>query len=375
MAVQIRQVRIFPELEKLKTVWNSVASNTPFSSWQWLVTWAENYIREDQLYILVAETSGGGIVGILPLFRDRSVVEGRVLRMLGSGNVCTDYLSLFSLPEYRHEVCQQFALYLTAMVNDHAAGWDALLLEHIAQADTNVCEFTDSMRLHGSELMKTQGQNCWRIAIPDSWEKYLAEMSKSHRKQVKRIERELIETGKARLHTVESETQLKQAMELLVDLHQKRRNRLGQIGCFACERFSNFLFMASQRLLEAGMLRLHWVEVAGRPVAAEFQLSDGQTTYAYQAGIDPESLELEPGRLIMIATIRQALEAGNRGFDFLRGDEPYKAHFRAKPQPTTTWRMIAPSQRAQVHRTLLSASNRVKRWLKRGRELVMNVDR
>lgn len=375
MAVQIRRVRMFSELEKLKTVWNSVASNTPFSSWQWLATWAENFIREDQLYILVAETSGGQIVGMLPLFRDRSMVEGRVLRMLGSGNVCTDYLSLFALPEHRHEVCEEFALYLTAMVNDRAAGWDALLLDHIAQADTNVCEFADSMRLHGSEPMKAQGQNCWRIAIPDSWEEYLAGMSKSHRKQVKRIERELIETGQAKLQSVDSESQLKTAMRILIDLHQKRRNRLGQIGCFACDRFSNFLFTASQRMLEAGMLRLHWVEVSGRPVAAEFQLSDGRTTYAYQAGIDPESLDLEPGRLIMIATIRQALEAGHRGFDFLRGDEPYKAHFRAEPQPTTTWRIIAPSQRAHVYRKLLSASDQVKSWLKRARGLLTAAQR
>ena len=116
------------------------------------------------------------------------------------------------------------------------------------------------------------------------------------------------------------------------------------------------------------------MEVCGRAVAAELQLRHRQTTYAYQAGIDPDSMDLEPGRLIMIATIRQELEAGNRGFDFLRGDEPYKAHFRAVPQPTTTWRMIAPSQRAHVHRTILSASDRVKSWLKSAKELVRSVD-
>ena len=43
-------------------------------------------------------------------------------------------------------------------------------------------------------------------------------------------------------------------------------------------------------------------------------------------------LEEEPGRLSMIRTIQQAIAEGHHQFDLLRGDEAYKAHWRAVPR-------------------------------------------
>ena len=44
--------------------------------------------------------------------------------------------------------------------------------------------------------------NCWRIELPATWDEYLATLSKSHRKQIRRLERDVFETGRAVLHTV-----------------------------------------------------------------------------------------------------------------------------------------------------------------------------
>ena len=45
--------------------------------------------------------------------------------------------------------------------------------------------------------------NCWRVQLPGDWEQYLAELSKSHRKQIRRLERDVLNTSRARLHAAE----------------------------------------------------------------------------------------------------------------------------------------------------------------------------
>ncbi len=117
--------------------------------------------------------------------------------------------------------------------------------------------------------------------------------------------------------------------------------------------------------LDAEMLGLHWLVFDGKPIASEFQVACGEVTYAYQAGVDPDALEHEPGRLANIATLKRAIEDGQRGFDLLRGDESYKAHWRAKPKPSVEYRISADRTVSHLrHRAWLAGSS-VKRLFKR----------
>jgi CelD/BcsL family acetyltransferase involved in cellulose biosynthesis len=119
-------------------------------------------------------------------------------------------------------------------------------------------------------------------------------------------------------------------------------------------------------MLAQDMLRLCWVELRGQPISVEFQLAGGGITYAYQAGLDPDALDEEPGRIINIATLKHALEEGQRAFDFLRGDEPYKAHWRAVPQASLDIRVIPRRTTAQLRHNLWLAGDTLKQWIKAG---------
>ncbi len=84
-------------------------------------------------------------------------------------------------------------------------------------------------------------------------------------------------------------------------------------------------------LLASGRLHLFWVELDGRPAVAEYFLLGDDATYSYQAGLNPDCMDDSPGRLGNLLGLRHAMGLGHRAFDFLRGDEPYKAHFRVRP--------------------------------------------
>ena len=101
------------------------------------------------------------------------------------------------------------------------------------------------------------------------------------------------------------------------------------------------------------------------PAAAEFQLLSEARVYCYQAGLDPDRLSEQPGTLGNIESIRSAIESGKTGLDFLRGDEPYKYHFRALPRLTKHFRVVPRRQTAQLRHQMWLAGQSMKRWVKR----------
>ena len=223
--------------------------------------------------------------------------------------------------------------WLIALRKENAAGrpqaWDRLEFGGIADDDEAMGPLLEQLaRSAAPSSIGARRKYCWRVELPNSWEEYLAGLSKSHRKQLRRFQRRLFASGRAVLRTVATEQEFRQAFEILIDLHRRRRESLGDRGCFHSGRFTEFHREIAWRFFERGLLRLSWLELDSRPVACEYQLLGGETVYAYQSGIDPAALEEEPGRLATMATLRAAIESGYRVYDLLRGDEAYKAHWR-----------------------------------------------
>ena len=110
------------------------------------------------------------------------------------------------------------------------------------------------------------------------------------------------------LHVVTRLDELPRAMEILVDLHQRRRQALGEPGCFASPRFLGFFRDVVPELLRRGQVQLYWLELDGKPAAAEYHLAGGGVLYVYQAGVDPDLLAHQPGKLINLMILRRAIE-------------------------------------------------------------------
>lgn len=364
------------ELEEVSAPWNALSRGAPFRTHDWLASWWRFYGNDRELYVLAAVDDAGEdageIVGLAPLYLEKSTARGRVLKLLGGDEVCSDYLGVLAAPGREEEataaLAQSLALANHPDVPLAEARWELLELSGVAADDAQVAQLVGHMVEDGAQVHRREGANCWRIELPDAWDDLLATMSKSHRKQIRRIERRMLETGRAVLRTADEST-LPHALEILVDLHQRRRHSLGQRGCFSSPTFASFLREAAHRLLRSGRLDLHWVEIDGRPAAAEFQLVGDGIVYAYQAGVDPEMLEKEPGRIINVATLKRAIEQGRRGFDFLRGDEPYKAHWRAGPRASWELRIVPSATTARLRHGVWLAGDTMKQMIKTGLNL------
>jgi len=351
----------FDELSAHADVWDHMAVGVPFRSWTWLSTWWRHYSATGQLYVL-GVFNRGHLVGIAPWYRSTTFQHGRVLRCLGDGEVCSEYSAILCEPGLEELISGVLGEWLVrARGWDH---WDVIQLDSTEQEDLVALSLAEHMAGQGCHLHSRAGQGCWRVALPSTWEDYLDRFSKDRRKKIRRMHRRYIEGGLAILHTVHSPEQLTRAQDILVDLHQRRRNTLGQPGCFASSRFRAFHEDVLPRLLQESRLGLHWVELEGRPIAAEYHLLGDETVYCYQGGIAPEAAGHSPGQIATLFALEQAVENGYRAFDFLRGNEPYKRQWRAEFRPNVELRIIAKRTAAQLRHGIWLAGCDVKHWVK-----------
>jgi CelD/BcsL family acetyltransferase involved in cellulose biosynthesis len=371
------------DLRTLADAWNELAGDSPFRASDWLVTWWKHYgavgrRRRDrageatpdrQLHVIAvfgegdhgaAHSGRGPLIGVAPFYLDRTIVKGNVLRWLGSGEVCTDHLSLVCKPEHREQVATEVADALTTQCDE----WDRLDLSAVDADDYSIMALVAHLEDRECIVSRQAGDSCWALELPATWDDYLASISKSHRKQLRQLERRVLESGRTQWHTVTSPAEFEQAWPVLVDLHQRRRKALGEPGCFASSTFHDFHRDVAKRMLERGQLRMSWLALDGTPAAAEYHFADSRSTYAYQGGVDPDRLQEEPGRLSTILCLRRAIEEGHNRFDFMRGDEPYKAHWRAQRFATHDYRVVPNRRLARLRGRVLTFTDVVTDWVR-----------
>lgn len=359
-------IRELQQTEPLRAEWEMLANGVPMLSPDWLLTWWKHYGQipntHRELFVLAVLSDDHRLLGLAPWF-----VEGqgksRTIQFLGCGEVCSDHLSILANPEHRAQVIEAITHWLwTDQARKVAKNfdWYSLDLNGGLAGDASLRLCLQSLKNRGALTHLAPLDDCWRIELPATWPDYLAILSKSHRKQVNRCDRRYFETGRAVFKTVGNPVEWEQGFSILVDLHQRRWQAQGLPGCFASRVFHDFHREVSRRMLESGRLRLSWVEFEGRPIAAEYHFCGNEVIYAYQSGTDPDFAEEQPGRLAMLATIKAAIESGCHGFDLLRGNEPYKAHWRATPSPMVRIRVANQRLSARVRHRLFVMNQQVR---------------
>jgi CelD/BcsL family acetyltransferase involved in cellulose biosynthesis len=342
--VYVRCIDNWTDLERYRREWETLAGDTVFRSWTWLRTWWRHYgdadaRRELRVYLAFTDVAAepASLAAVLPCYLETSWSQGRVLRFLGDGEVCSDHLGLLAANSPANQAAASIATHL-AESND----WDLLDLAAVDADDAITLALLDGLALNDCTASGLLADRCWIIDLPPTWDDFLAMQSKSHRKQLRQLDARVLQSDRAAWRLVTNPAEFASAWSTLVDLHQRRRNSLDEPGCFASRRWAAFHWDVAQQLLAAGRLRLSLLELDGRPIAAEYHLAGVRTTYAYQGGVDPDRLADEPGQLSTIAAIKQALADGHAQFDLLRGDEPYKAHWRATPRPSLRLVAVPP---------------------------------
>jgi CelD/BcsL family acetyltransferase involved in cellulose biosynthesis len=98
-------------------------------------------------------------------------------------------------------------------------------------------------------------------------------------------------------------------------------------------------------MLAAGQktLRLAFLRIDGRPIAAQLAVEEGGRYSLFKIGFVEEFARCSPGNLLMLHAVRSAAERGLRSFEFLGAEEPWTAVWTDDVRPCLDLDVYPPS--------------------------------
>ncbi len=252
----------------------------------------------------------------------------RVLAFMGGA--VSDYLDLLVDPECEREVVSTIMTVLTGLPD-----WTTLDL-------TDLPSQSSLLRTALAGIAAVHA-NCSALHLPNTKEELLQLLSKRQRANLRNARSRIERAGRAQLELATAET-LPEFLDDLFCLHASRWARAGQPGVLADTGVKEFHRLAAPGLLARNVLRIYRLRLRQRTIAIVYTLFEHGTVFCYLQGYDPEFAHLSPGTHLMFLVIEEAVRANMRKFDFLRGNEAYKQHWRA--QAEVTHRIQLPRVRA-----------------------------
>lgn len=363
-----RPVRVIPRRfdEVSREAWDGlVAANpwaTPFSGWAFQRAWWDAYggSAHDQT-LTVVDGESGELVAIVPLMHRHEVeptdaathtkmrvghpseltpVPPTAKAIFFGASYHADYATILAKPSDMPIVADAVAAHLAAgadLTEPHPAPWDVIDLRRLRCGDPAAEALAEAFgrreMSEGWTLNVEREDVCPVLSLPagGTFDDYLGTLGKKDRHEIRRKLRRAEAHGEVRL--VDSSDPLTD-LETFAEFHQ---GKWGERGLFPATPGGDASRKFFRRLFEEhgpdGVLRLSFLTVGERRIAAgvHFQTADGYLYY--NGGVDLDARELSPGVLMVAAYIQRAISDGCRRFDFLRGDEPYKYEWGAVDEP------------------------------------------
>lgn len=336
---------------------------TPFSHWAFHRAWWDAYgtnAHEETLALVPAEgPDDAPPVALVPLMHRHEVEHGdetlRTIMRQPSEEELTavapeakalffgasyhaDYATLLAAPADLPAAAAAVAAWCAGPGDpDHPLPWDVVDLRRLRTGDPAAAALAAAFgareMAEGWTLNLEREDVCPVVTLPGGGtvDDHLATLGRTARHEIRRKVRRAEQAGEVAL---EDAADPLAALPAFIDLHQRRWGDRGLFPDTPGGAQSRAFF---RRLLELwgadGPLRLAFLRVGGRTIAAGVTFETRDAILYYNAGVDPEARDLSPGVVMVERYVRRALERGVRRLDFLRGDESYKYEWGAVDEP------------------------------------------
>lgn len=352
-------------LAALKEEWDALqlesAAPNPFLTWGWISAWWRHFGGGKRLEVVTIRNDGA-LIGIAPFYVETIRLLGipfRRLALLGDGGVGSDHLDLISLKGMEATVAAAVAQFW----KESDPEWDFAQLRGFAEGSSSLSTF---MKEIGGEwaIEAEEEEVCPYLPLDPTWDDYLKKLSGSMRYTIRRKIRNLEKEYAVELLLLEEAALGREAMERLIDLHEKRWSAQGGSAAFISEAKVPFHRETSAYFFEKGIAKLFFLNVNGEAVASLYGFSMGGKFFYYQAGFDPAWGDWSVGMVLMAKSIEAAINRGWSEFDFLRGPEAYKLHWTSSRRKIWKIWLYPPRFRSALYRKLFHLKQRAKRAAK-----------
>lgn len=355
-------VYLADDLDAVSDLWQSfegVAELTPFQNYQWVSRWYHDRgkSRIDALKLLFVYDAG--ILRMIVPMAVEHIAGLPALVWLAHG--VNDYNAPLVDPDW-----------LTALGPDRALRlWHRLIG---AVDNVSVVKLTKQSRLIGGAenpfFNAKSGQwscNAHFIDLGGNWaDFYVTLRGSKSRRRLREKERKLKKIGQVRFRQARSEADKNALIRTLINWKSAQLNATGARNPFNDDELQSLLHQVSGHVTADRLLRVHALEVAGRPAAISIVLVQGGTMNLFMTGYDETAFRsLSAGTILQVKLMELAVRAGLRVFDFSAGDEAYKAQWSTQQMDMSysvygrglAGRLIAGIVKAQIDAKRLVKSN------------------
>ncbi len=355
-------------LTALEPEWQALASACPtatvFQTYEWNAAWWRHFGGHPgrRLCVLTFRDPQGTLVGLAPLMTSFWYATPlRRLSFLGTGT--SDYLDILAAPGFEQQVGEKLYQVLEQRGSWQIADWQQLregsLLRHLLPLPESKLVWLDALQ-----------EPCPYLPLPSDWAALAQTLGKKTRSNIGYYDRALHKVYDVEIGPVQRTKDLPEALTTLFELHQRRWNQRWLPGVFAGKRVQNFHRDVAARLLRQDWLRLFELKLDGETQACLYCFAYGDRICYYQGGFEPDLAKLSLGTVLTARAMQTAIDEGRAVFDFLRGDEPYKAkwtqsvHVNLRRLITRRRTGLAPLVR-RAQRVEESVEHRTKAWMRR----------
>jgi CelD/BcsL family acetyltransferase involved in cellulose biosynthesis len=306
----------------------------------------------------------GELVGLAPLAVSQESFAGvsstRILRLMGDGTWDSDNLDMPVRPGYE----RAFAELVLSYLHRERRAWDICELNTLPQDSPvagAILEICNARRWRSFQ----HSSDSSAIFLPDTWEQYLQRLSTEDARNIARYSRRLRSRHAVRIFRCTQVSELSSCLQALFQLHQQRWQSVGEPGSFSSVERREFYYELSRALLGKGWLELWGLEVEGKLSAVQFAFRYRDRVFQLQEGFDRQRSSDRLGLVLRAYVLEQLIAEQVRIYDFLGGEDSYKARWGALPSRYRTLRFALPFTRGSVLLWFVENAEEHKSWLRR----------
>jgi CelD/BcsL family acetyltransferase involved in cellulose biosynthesis len=322
------------QVQELQDEWRGLlarsAVDSPFMSWEYMVSWYEAYAEDGQVQCLTVRDGDGQLVGLVPLFvnwsRRARVPRGQVALAASYGPSRGGYLEPIAAPGHQTAIVEVLVQYLQKRPERLRGGcfWRT-------PVESEICwELGCSLMAAGWQMVLRPDDPVPVLRLPEDPEQIVEALSSKQlrtncRSFARRLEAEYPSHG---YRECTDAGELPYWLQTHASLNVSRRKGTNSPSTFLESRNLRCFPNVMRRLWEAGWLRLLGLEINGELVGTYLYIVYRTRAYLLGPAWDPRLARYGLGHLLLVAALRASSQEGVQQADFLSGGSDYKSLYK-----------------------------------------------
>jgi CelD/BcsL family acetyltransferase involved in cellulose biosynthesis len=247
---------------------------------------------------------------------------------------------------------------LSASANDHSGDWDAvavdddarraffaglaaegerrLVLGPMRSGSPGLLAAWAGVHAAGMRAVAEEGPRSPYLALPRSFDELMGGLSRNLRSQVGRRHRALQREGSLSFRVTTGGEHLGADLDAFLAVEASGWKAAAGTAILREDGAEGLYRSFAGATATQGRLRLSLLELDGHPIAGDLGVVIGAEAFLVKTAFDENWGRLSPGLVLRAEVLRESIEEGLTGYDFLGPDDAYKLRWTSLVRPRVT---------------------------------------